>query len=448
MEIKTGKATYRLIPQLGLLINSELEEEFSHLLSDKLDEEKIIENLRREISDEEIEKRVASISNITFNILEDCNYRCSYCIYPGNYELVRIHNPKRMCFETAQKMIEHLIVWITNKKRKTKSNSINIGFYGGEPLMELSLVKKIIEYSRKRFKEKGIDDKFVLGFRLNTDGYLLNHSIVDYLVKQDITVDVSLDGPAEEHDKFRLHISGNKTWDIIWNNLVQIRERYPDFYKNKINFLCTLHPFHDYQKIDRFFIDKPDYFDLERVNITFVKMHLLKEEIKKELLEKSKNKISYLSSIKSSLTLDTKLRLKKLGWDTHFTSMCFPGEAKLFVSANGTLHICERVKQELIIGDADNGIDFNAVRNIYRLWNDEIIRNRCWECPAWSFCSMCISQSEDRHGGVMIDCILKEKEQVKQILSNYLTFKEEEQMKENLERNVEKVSVADYLKKL
>jgi uncharacterized protein len=446
MEIKTKKASYCLIPQLGILVNSELVNEFLHLIPDKLDEKKIVEILKKELSDDEIEERVASIFNITFNVLEDCNYRCSYCIYSGNYEGVRTHNPSKMSFKTAKKMINHLISWITNKKRNIKTRTINIGFYGGEPLMEFPLIKEIIEYSQFMFREKKIDEKFDLGFRLNTNGYLLKNSIVDLLVQKDITLDVSLDGPKEEHDKYRLHRSGKKTWDIIWNNLMKIREKYPNYYADKINFLCTMHPLHDYKKIDQFFINNPDYFNLERVSTYYVNMIFLKKSIKNKLLENRNSEESYINLIKSSKRLDNKLRLKNLGYDTIFTAMCFPGEAKLFVATDGKLHICERIKNNLPIGDTDNGIDFDAVRKIYRLWNDEIIRNRCWECIAWSFCGVCVAHSEDRSGGVRIDCNYKDK--AKNILTDYLSFLEENGNKEKKLINIETDSIDDYLKKL
>ena len=88
MEIKTVNSAYILIPRLGILVNSELKNEFLHLIPGPLNEEKIIAGLRRELTNEEIEAHIISTNNILLNVTENCNYRCTYCIYSGDYEMV------------------------------------------------------------------------------------------------------------------------------------------------------------------------------------------------------------------------------------------------------------------------------------------------------------------------------------------------------------------------
>jgi uncharacterized protein len=229
MKINTELSTYYLIHQLGVLVNWELKDEFNYLLPSALDEKKIISNLRKEPTEEEIRARFCSIRNASFNVSDDCNFRCSYCSYSGNYEVGRRHNPNKMSLGTAEKMIDLLIRWMTDKRRRIKK-SVNIGFYGGEALLELKLVTDIIEYAKKRFREERMDDMFSLIFRLNTNGYLLNDEIVDILVKHNIAVDVSLDGPQEEHDKFRVTKEGEDTWDVIRQNLARIKPNLSDFH--------------------------------------------------------------------------------------------------------------------------------------------------------------------------------------------------------------------------
>lgn len=443
--IKTEKAEYVFLPHLGILVNSELKHNFANSLKVEVDEEKLIENLRKVPSDEDIESHLGSIRSITINISNYCSFRCKYCIYSGSYELVRKHNNKVMNFEIAKKIIDHFIIWIKSKNRKFKAKPVNFGFYGGEPITEWQLIMDIIAYTKKRFLETGASKIFEPGFRLNTNGYNLNGGIVDLLVTNDIKIDVSLDGPQEEHDKFRITRNGKSTWDVIWSNLKELKSRYPDYYAKKVNFLVTLHPLHDHNKIDRFFIDNPDYFDLENVNAYFLNTRLLREDFKRKWFKDQISQVSQLVLMKSSKRLDNKLMLTGINSSTQFTAMCFPVEAKLFAATDGTIHICEKIKPDLPIGDADNGINYDAVRRIQRLWNEEIIRNRCWECPAWSFCSVCLAQSEDKNG-VRVNCTYKD--QAYKILKGYIEHKEEEDRKESINFNMKTVNVMEYIRQL
>ena len=442
MILETKRAKYVFLPELGVLLNQEISDEYKHLLPAPLDENKLIANLEREMSDEELERRFCSISNITLNISDDCNFRCKYCSYSGIYEITRTHSPKKMSFTTARKAVDYLITLIKNKKRKTKMNGVNIGFYGGEPLTEFQLVKDIMIYAKKRFLEKDLVNKFALDFRLGTNGYLLKYHIADFLVEWDVTLDVSLDGPAEEHDKFRVTRNGRKTWDVITQNLLTLQEKYPDFYKDKVNFLTTLHPRHDYKRIDDFYFQNKTHFDPGKNRTNLVNQLLLKDEFK-DNISNVPGQLSRLNLIQMVERLDDRLTLKNLDNNSYFTQMCFPGEAKPFVDSDGRLHICERVRPGIPIGDVDNGFDYDKIRALHRQWVAEIIRLRCWECPVWAFCGVCAAQSLEEHH-LRVECTYKD--QGRRMLQSYLEYKEEEEFKNQQDQQFD--NVMDYVGQL
>ena len=444
VKIQSNHAKYSFMPQLGIVVNSELEGEFAHLIPGQLFEKKMIASIRNELSDKEIEERLCSIGNITLGITEQCNFRCSYCSYSGNYKIGRIHNRKCMNFTTARKAIDYLITLIINKKRNLKYNTINIGFYGGEALLEFKLVQKIMAYAKTKFQEKSLKDKFVLEFQLNTNGYLLKDRILDSLVEWNVKLSLSLDGPASEHDKFRLAASGNKTWEYIIDNLEQIKKKYPGYYENNIDFLVTLHPCHDYKKIDDFYFGDNDLFSPDRVTANFVSDLSLKKGIV-EQFKKAPPQSSRLILGQGIKNLDNKLTFKTIGYNTKFTAMCFPGGIKLFVDSDGNFHICERIKANIPIGDVDNGIDYERIRSVQRQWVDVIIRNRCWECQAWSFCGVCAAQSEEENG-VVIDCRFKD-DALKR-LKMYLDYKEQEAKKQEQKTPTGFNNIMDYIRQL
>lgn len=445
MEITTRQANYSLISELGILVNSELTNDLRHLIPGKIDEAILISKLQAMISDEEIESQLASILNITLNLTDDCNFRCRYCIYSGNYQAVRKHNPVKMSIDTATKAIDIFISWIMNKKRAIKSNLLNIGFYGGEPLTEINLMKDIIRYQGKKFKENKIDDKFKVDFQANTNGWLLNDDTIRFLVENRMNLNISLDGPAQEHNKFRVFRNGKPTWDMIWENISRLKSNYPDYYQKKVRFLCTLHPFHDIQAIDQFFLEKKDFFNRENISVYYVNQKFLKNKTKEKWFKGKKIQESKISRFTLDKRLEEKLRLKYLCLDSNFTTMCFPGAAKLFVTTDGKFHICERVKSTISIGDVNNGIDFNAIKRIKHQWNQEIIRQRCWECNAWSFCDMCISQSGEKNG-VHVDCIYKNF--VKDDLSQFIRAKENSDIDGKIANNSMENSSYAYIRSI
>ena len=420
MKIETQNARYVHIPALGIIINEEIEKHFSHLIPPALDEAKIIAGIKRKITDQFIDKHVKCARTIVLCLTEQCNFRCRYCSYSGNYNGIRTHSKKKMSLDTAKKMFDLIVRLAGSEERSIRNNHINVSFYGGEPLLEIQLIRDIMDYAQQLFIRQGIDHKFKPRYRLSTNGYLLNKETVDFLVDRDVLIDISLDGPQEEHDKFRVTASGEKTWETIMANLEYIRSRYPDYYKDRVKFLCTIHPLHDYGKIDNFYICDNNLFYLDKVQANFVGMSNLKKEIKQEIDKKKKTQESLLYNIGSFKRLDDKLTMKRIDYDTYFTQMCFPGKTKIYVDTDGLLHICEKIKFNLPIGDVDNGLDYDKIRNILDMWADCIIRFRCWECPAWSICPVCLASMSEEKG----DAQCTAKERVFRRLKEYIEYKE------------------------
>lgn len=425
MKIITKRSSYSLLPRLGLLVNSEIEQELYSLIAPReINEEKIIETLRTNLTDEEIETQLCSNRNLTLNITEECNFRCIYCAYSGIYDNVRRHNPKKMEFHTAKSAVDLFFKLLKNKKTRQKRRTISISFYGGEALLEFNLIRKIVKYAKNEFKKLMMGNTFKLRFRISTNGHLLAvERTMTFLVENSISIDLSLDGPKSEHDKFRLNRNGEKTWDGIWNTLNIIRRKYPTFYDENINILITLHPEHDFNRIDKFFLENQMHFPPDRILANLVNETSLKKNFKNKWFRNKVSKKSKLISSRSIKRLDQKFTLRQVDYKTKFTNMCFPGGMKLFISCDGTIYICERIKQDVPIGNVDIGLNYEVIRKIQMLWNKEIIRNRCWECSAWAFCSVCVAQTEAKED-LQLDC--KYKEQVQNTLANYLTGKEEE----------------------
>ncbi len=135
---------FQLLDQLGLIVNNEIAHEYQKIIPGQLNEQEIVNRLRQYIDDETITNNLSSLANIALNITEDCNFRCDYCNYSGSYENERKHRKKSIDFQIAMDAVDFFFTLAENPRRSRKFNIINISFFGGEPLLEFPLLKKII----------------------------------------------------------------------------------------------------------------------------------------------------------------------------------------------------------------------------------------------------------------------------------------------------------------
>lgn len=123
-----------------------------------------------------------------------CDHKCVYCqassrgLGEKGYDLD---------LESAKKTVDIIF--------KSPSKSIAIEFQGGEPLLNWSVVKFIIEYAQEKNKAEKKD----LELRLVSNFTLMDNTKLDFLAENCVTLCTSLDGPEELHNKNRIWSEGN-----------------------------------------------------------------------------------------------------------------------------------------------------------------------------------------------------------------------------------------------
>jgi len=450
MIVNTGKYKYKLISSLGLLLNCEISSEYEFLKPltfRDIEERQIIDSLRREIEDEEIFEAVSSVSNFVLCVTEKCCLRCKYCVYSGIYKDHRIHSNKTMNIETAKKAVDFFFRHIQMPYRKSINRNLSIGLYGGEVLLEFDLMKSIIAYLSKESHRLGLDKNFIITPSLSTNGVLLNDSVVDFLVENNVPVAVSIDGPQSVHDQFRVTIDNKGSWKTIMDNLYRFKYRYPEFYDRNVTFLCTIHPLNDGKAIDEFFLSHKELFDLDDVNkVTFsiIRNEELDDKIKKTIEESQKDhtfqsRLAYEKNTKQMFK-SAKFKLNRLTTKTKFTGTCFPASNKMFIGTNGDIHLCESMPESIPIGNVSTGLDFKRIRGIIREYNEEIIKNQCWKCDVWFICNVCFLTALRGGKTFKINC---PKKRIQKNLKSYLQLREKEHEKILSDFNINNVN--DYL---
>ncbi|MBO7377241.1 MAG: thioether cross-link-forming SCIFF peptide maturase [Clostridia bacterium] len=143
---------------------------------------------------------------LCLHICHDCNMRCGYCFASeGTYKGER----RMMTFEVAKAAIDFLIA------NSGKRAVLEADFFGGEPLMNLGVVKKTVEYARE---QGAIHGKTFL-FTLTTNGVLLNEETAKWLNENMENVVLSVDGRREINDAVRKTVNGKGSYDVIIENI-------------------------------------------------------------------------------------------------------------------------------------------------------------------------------------------------------------------------------------
>ena len=117
------------------------------------------------------------VKSMCLLVAEDCNLRCKYC-FAGTGDMG--HDRRLMTKEVGKAAVDYIIAHSGKRKH------CEIDFFGGEPLVNMPVVKYVTEYVRQKEKETGK----VFKLTLTTNGVLLNEenikNIVDIMLSDTI----------------------------------------------------------------------------------------------------------------------------------------------------------------------------------------------------------------------------------------------------------------------
>ena len=357
------------------------------------------------------------MKGVTLELTEECNLRCKYCIYHPTHPSYREFGKKHMSFETAQKAIDML-----KKHSNEAEETIYIGFYGGEPLMNFDVLKNTIEYANSLFSNRNIQ------YNLTTNATLLTREISDFLVEQKVTITFSLDGPKDLHDENREFINGKGSFDETIKGI----ERFVGACKNQnviprfmVNIVVSGPDYKErYEKIDNFIKQCTWYSDDIIIRFNMVDEGPQKSEYLLPQSEKEKeftenmtetlgewsddktNDYTENDDISSNATLNQDLiRIHKRQLVTKPTSQysmngcCVPGERKSYVSVTGDIFPCERIGDHIPpLGNVNGGFDVQKIKKYYVDDFIEKSKDACKNCWAINLCGLCYVNCYDEKG--------------------------------------------------
>ncbi len=290
----------------------------------------------------------------------DCNARCYYC-YQGNW------NPIVMSEETANDVISFI------KNSVPSDDRVHIAWFGGEPLYNYKIAKKINDAIKSQFGEK-------YHSTMTSNGSLINKSLAKEL-KDEWNLEgiqITIDNLYEKYDKVKNYIDNTKFQNII----------------DAITYCLD----NDIQIIARINVDKTNIDDIEEIysflldkfgeNQKFkIDIELLKEECDTPCNRFMFEEKEYPQVLNKLIEIEFKYssspNINRFMCAQKNCSCIAQSILGVVVAPNGKLYKCQHIHNEDCIGDVKTGIIFNDVMKYFL---DPNLEKTCEQCIYLPIC--------------------------------------------------------------
>lgn len=332
------------------------------------------------------------IKALCLHVAHSCNLACSYCFAgQGKYH----GKDALMSFETGKRAFDFLI-----ENSGTRRN-LEVDFFGGEPLLNWDVVKKLVGYARSIEKEKNKNFRFTL----TTNGVLIDDEVIEFANKEMSNVVLSLDGRKDVHDRFRVDYAGKGSYDKIlpkFKKLVESRKGENYYMRGTFTHFNTDFTKDIFHMADLGFRelsmepvvcspDSPSALTEEDLPVLFEQYEILA----KEMIRRRKNGdgftfYHYMLDLKNGPCIYKRI------------SGCGSGTEYMAVTPKGDLYPCHQFvgEEEYCLGNIWDGVKNTDVQDKFRLCN-AYSREECRDCWAKLYCSGgCAANSYHATGSV------------------------------------------------
>lgn len=146
-----------------------------------------------------------------------CNFRCTYCYQQHK-------RPQRM----SDAVQAQLLAFIQRYKLYGQLKMLDVCWFGGEPLLEFDRIRRLTG----EFKAMEVP----YSASMVTNGYLLDKGFVEQLEDLKIkSIQITLDGPEEVHNRRRPHVSQGDSYAVIMANIERLLGRWPGRLALRVN---------------------------------------------------------------------------------------------------------------------------------------------------------------------------------------------------------------------
>lgn len=292
-----------------------------------------------------------------------CNLNCKYCFRESEY----LGN-EQLTFEVAKDAIDFLVdIYAPCASKYVVDLSGS-----GEPLLQMDLVKQIVDYCKQKRDEicKNIEVMFC------TNLTLLTPEIVEYLDNESaIILGTSIDGDQITNDNNRVYANGKGTYNDIVKGLKMFKNK-------KLGLAVTVTPLnqnvdliYDYlyhlPNVDCISMNFLRSFDDSEFNIKNFELDYLR--VKYELMcqkiyvELKNGNFNYLKCLLNGTDIYGNYILQTLFKNTHNMFKCDAGKNRIVVNKDGEIYACSVMSgiADFYLGNIYTGLKLNLQEKFY-----------------------------------------------------------------------------------
>lgn len=145
--------------------------------------------------------------NFNLVVTSKCNLSCKYCYEGNNKQGIDMNK------FIADKSINFICKKL-NSSKINKDKTHKIVFHGGEPLLNIEIIKYI-----KEKIDLIIGNKYNIQYDITSNGTIFNKEIEDFIKENTVNLSISIDGIKKIHDKNRKFKNGNGSFNTVIKNL-------------------------------------------------------------------------------------------------------------------------------------------------------------------------------------------------------------------------------------
>jgi uncharacterized protein len=146
-----------------------------------------------------------------------CNLDCSYCFYLEKENLY----PGTAQWQMPRDVLER---YVRDYIAAQPGDEVQFAWQGGEPtLLPIEFFRDAVELQRRYANGKVIHNA------LQTNGTLIDDAWGEFLARNNFLVGVSIDGPRELHDTYRVDKGNAATFDRVMRGIAKLKQHKVDF---------------------------------------------------------------------------------------------------------------------------------------------------------------------------------------------------------------------------
>ncbi len=391
----------------------------------------------------------SGIRHLELMVTHACNMRCKYCYgslsadgwdaAPHLYGA----DTSGMPLDTAMQGVDFLFDASGNM------TDLSVIFFGGEPLLELPLMEQVADYVREKEAETGKK----ADLSLSTNALLLNDKrVIDFLLKQRVGCQVSMDGPQPIHDQSRCLPDGSGSYEAVLPGIKRLICKRP----GRVPVRAT---------ICRGMTDLPSVLE-HLLNLGFGSVHmepargssgalLITSEDVPAIQEQTERIALFLvNSVQNNRFFNYTNLVKHIRQTRvvrqRLAHYCGAGRTYLALSQDGSFYPCHRFVglDDYRMGDIRTGVNLALQRTILDLTVDN--RPGCRDCWARYLCGGgCWKHAVDAHGrletpDLEVSCrLIRHQIECAMAVNSQLRVEDKDILSELYEKNTEPYLIPD-----